>query len=229
MKIHYLQHVPFETPANIEKWAKTNGHPLSATQFYRGDPLPEIGSIDWLVVMGGPMNIDEEDKYPWLLQEKKFIEQAIKAEKVVIGICLGAQLIAAVLGAKVFQNQYKEIGWFPIQFTEEARASSLFNFLPQKLKVFHWHGDTFDLPPDATRLAQSEACANQAFIYNKKVLALQFHLEVRPENVRQIIAHCEHELTGGQYIQKSEEMLSQEENFKKINEAMDGILNRLPG
>ncbi|QBQ53478.1 type 1 glutamine amidotransferase [Nitrosococcus wardiae] len=229
MKIHYLQHVPFETPANIEKWAKANGHPLSATQFHRGDPLPEIGSIDWLVVMGGPMNIDEEDKYPWLLQEKKFIEQAIKAEKVVIGICLGAQLIAAVLGAKVFPNPYKEIGWFPIQFTAEAKASPLFNFLPQKLNVFHWHGDTFELPLGASRLAQSKACHNQAFIYNDKVLALQFHLEVRPENVRQIIAHCEHELTGGKYIQKPEEMLSQEENFKKINEAMEGILNRLPG
>lgn len=229
MRIHYLEHVPFENPANIEKWAKDRGYPLSATRFHCSDSLPEISSIDWLVIMGGPMNIYEENKYPWLTQEKKFIEQAIKREKVVIGVCLGAQLIADVLGEKVFPNQYKEIGWFPIQFTKEARASSLFDFLPQELNVFHWHGDTFELPAGATRLAQSEACDNQGFIYNKKVLALQFHLEVRPNNVRQIISHCKNELVEGRYIQKPEEMLSQQEAFKKISKVMESILNKLSG
>ncbi|KFI22119.1 type 1 glutamine amidotransferase [Nitrosococcus oceani] len=227
MQIHYFQHVPFEKPANIEKWARAHHHLLSATQFYRGDPLPDIKAIDWLVVIGGPMNVYEETTYPWLAQEKKFIEQAIKEDKVVIGICLGAQLIADVLGAKIFPNPYKEIGWFPVQFTAEAHASSLLSFLPRELRVFHWHGDTFELPSGAIRLARNEACHNQGFIYNKKVLALQFHLEVRLENVQQIIAHCGNELIEDRYIQKPEEMLSQKKDFRQINGAMQGILDRL--
>lgn len=228
MQIHYLQHVPFEKLGSIEPWSRTHGYSLSATKFYQGDPLPEMKSIDWLIVMGGPMNIYEEDKYPWLVQEKKLIEQAIKERKVVIGICLGAQLIADVLGAKIFQNQYKEIGWFPIYLTDKAKESPLFNFLPQKLNVFHWHGDTFDLPAGAAQVAQSEACHNQAFIYNGKVLALQFHLEVMLENVQQIIAYCGNEISEGKYIQKPKEMLAQEKDFRKIQEAMEGILDRLP-
>lgn len=227
MQIHYLQHVPFEEPANIEQWAKTNGHASSTTKFYDGEPLPPMHAIDWLIVIGGPMSIDDDHRYPWLIEEKKFIERAIKNEKTVIGICLGAQLIAHVLGASVAQNQYREIGWFPIQLTETAQTISLINFLPKELTVFHWHSDTFELPVGAIRLAQSAACSNQAFIYDEKVLAMQFHLEVKKENVQAIINHCADELVAGKYIQKSEKMLSQEENFKKINRAMDGILNRL--
>ncbi len=227
MQIHYLQHVPFEGPASIEQWAKTNGHASSATKFYAGEPLPQMHAIDWLIVMGGPMNIGDDHRYPWLIEEKKFIEQAIKNKKTVIGVCLGAQLIAHVLGARVTPNQYREIGWFPIQLTQEAQASALINFLPKELTVFHWHGDTFELPVGAIHLAQSTACDNQAFIYDEKVLAMQFHLEVRKENVQTIINHCAAELTEGKYIQKPETMLSQENNFRKINRAMDGILDKL--
>jgi GMP synthase (glutamine-hydrolysing) len=226
MKIHYFQHVPFEKLGSIEKWSRANSHSLSATKFYQGDFLPEVKSIDWLIVLGGPMNIYEENKYPWLTQEKRFIEQAIKEKKIVIGICLGAQLIADVLGAKIFQNQHKEIGWFPIHLTDESK-DSLLNFLPRKFNVFHWHGDTFELPSGAVRLAQSEACHQQAFIYDENVLALQFHLEVMPENVKQIIARCRNEIHEGKYIQKPEKMISQEKDFKKIYQAMQGILDRL--
>lgn len=229
MQIHYLQHVPFEEPANLEQWAIINGHSRSTTKFYEGDPLPKIHVIDWLVVMGGPMNTGDDNKYPWLTQEKKFIEQAIKDQKTVMGICLGAQLIADVLGAKVTPNQYKEIGWFPVQLTNEAQTVPLVDFLPESLTAFHWHGDTFEVPSGAIRLAQSAACPNQAFIYGEKVLALQFHLEVKKENVLKIIAHCEDELTGGEYIQNPEEMLSREDNFRGINRALYGILDRLAG
>ncbi|BAW79552.1 glutamine amidotransferase [Candidatus Nitrosoglobus terrae] len=228
MKIHYLQHVAFEKLGSIESWARSHSHPLFATKFYQGDPLPELATIDWLVVMGGPMNIYEEDRYPWLAQEKKFIEQAIKAKKPVIGICLGAQLIADVLGTKVFPNQYREIGWFPIEFTAQAQESPLFNFLPQTLNVFHWHGDTFDLPAGAIPLAQSKACAHQGFIYHEHVIAFQFHLEVLLENVQQLIHHGRNELKAGKYIQTPEEMLVvTEDNFLTIKTAMTGILDRL--
>jgi GMP synthase (glutamine-hydrolysing) len=227
MKIHYLQHVSFEGLASIEHWANSNNHSLSATRFYKDEPLPNLEDIDWLVVMGGPMNVYEENKYPWLVQEKKFIEQAIENEKIILGICLGAQLIADVLGAKVFQNSYKEIGWFPTELTSEAHTSPIFNFLPKQFPVFHWHGDTFDLPQGAIRMAKSEGCQNQAFVYGERIIALQFHLESIKESVQGIIENCADELVEGKYIQNPNEMLSQLDSFRQINEAMYGILERL--
>lgn len=227
MKIHYLQHVPFEGLASIEPWAVNQNHSLSATRFYDNEPLLSVEDIDWLIVMGGPMNIYEDDKYPWLTEEKRFIEQAIKHDKTVIGICLGSQLIADVLGAKIYQGQYKEIGWFPIEMTDKTEDSAVFNSLPQKFTVFHWHGDTFDLPEGSTRLAYSEGCQNQAFVYNEKVLGLQFHLESTKDSVQQIIKNCADELVEGKYIQKPEEMLIGDGNFDIINNAMSKILNNL--
>lgn len=227
MKIHYLQHVPFETPASIETWALEHKHDLSATRFYADESLPLVEDIDWLVVMGGPMNIYEESQYTWLTQEKRFIEQAITANKTVIGICLGSQLIADVLGSQVYRGEYKEIGWFPIQLTKEAQNSTLFGRLPQRFTVFHWHGDTFDLPPGATRLAYSEVCKNQAFIYNQRVLGLQFHLESTQESVSQIITNCGNEIVEDKYIQQPAEMLSKTDNFTKINLIMNSILDNL--
>ncbi|MBV9468373.1 MAG: type 1 glutamine amidotransferase, partial [Abitibacteriaceae bacterium] len=143
MRIHSFQHVPFEGLASIEAWATSRGHTLSASKFYNSEPLPQIEEIDWLIVMGGPMNIYEENKYPWLVPEKHFIKQAIDRQKPVLGICLGAQLIADVLGAKVTRNPSVEIGWFPIQLTAAALNSPLFSFLPSQFPVLHWHGDTF--------------------------------------------------------------------------------------
>ena len=227
MKIHYLQHVGFEGLGRIEPWAIAQNHSLSVTRFYNNEPLPSVQEIDWLIVMGGPMNIYEDNKYPWLTAEKQFIEQAIKQDKTVIGICLGAQLIADVLGTKVYPGPQKEIGWFPIEMTDEAENSAVFNSLPQNLTVFHWHGDTFDLPKGAIRLAYSEGCQNQAFVYNKKVLGLQFHLESSKDSVQQIIQNCGDELVEGKYIQNPEEMLTRESDFDAINKAMNTILNNL--
>lgn len=227
MKIHYLQHVHFEGLASIETWAKLQGYTLSSTQFYQNETLPKLEDLDFLVVMGGAMNIYEENKYPWLVSEKKFIEQAIKHDKIVLGICLGSQLIADVLGAKVFPNTEPEIGWFPIQLTAAAQTSNIFNVLPKQLTVFHWHGDTFELPQGATRMASSTGCQNQAFIYGEKVIGLQCHLESTKSSVQKLIEHGTDELVEGKYIQKSKEMLSQEDNFQKINDAMHRLLNRL--
>ncbi|ARV60559.1 amidotransferase [Nostocales cyanobacterium HT-58-2] len=224
MRIHYLQHVRFEGLGSIEQWAIEQGKIISATKFYNGDTLPSVDDIDWVIVMGGPMNIYEDDKYPWLTSEKKFIAEAIQKNKVVIGICLGSQLIADVLGSKVYKGQEKEIGWYPIQLTTEAKKSPVFEPLPESFTVFHWHGDTFDLPPGAIRLAYSEVCSNQAFIYGEKVLGLQFHLESTKDSVYQMIENCASEIVVGKYIQKPEEMLAQDDYFIKINTAMCKIL-----
>lgn len=227
MRIHYFQHVPFEGLGSIETWAGANRHPLTATRFYQSDPLPRIDDIDWLIVMGGPMGVYDEDQYAWLVAEKRLIEQAITRDQVVIGICLGAQLIADVLGARVYPNRVKEIGWFPIELTETGRRSPLFDFLPITLHVFHWHGDTFDLPPGAVHIAQSEACQHQAFVYRERVIGLQFHLESTPAGVEDMLRNCSGDLVAGRYIQSPQQMLQPRENFGRINEAMREILGRL--
>ena len=227
MNIHYFQHVPFEGLGCIEGWAQALGHHLSATRFFENEPLPEIEAIDWLVVMGGPMGASDEDKYSWLPLEKKFIEKAIGQAKVVIGVCLGAQLIADVLGAKVYPNEYKEIGWFPIQITDEGQISSLFGFLPHQFNVFHWHGDTFDTPAGAVHLARSAACRNQAFVYAGRVLGLQFHLELSPYNVKELIKNCSAELADGKFIQSRSQLLEPREEFKSTNKAIEGVLDRI--
>jgi GMP synthase-like glutamine amidotransferase len=229
MKIHYFQHVPFEGLGCIEQWAIDKGHELSVTRFHMDKALPPVGGIDWLVVMGGPMNIYEEAEYPWLAREKQFIGEVIRKGKVVIGICLGAQLIAGVLGAPVTRNANKEIGWFPVELTSEARAPGLFDFLPPQLAAFHWHGDTFALPQGALRVARSEACENQAFLYEGRVLGLQFHLEFTPRSLGAILPNCAGELVAGKYIQTAAEMQRPEEEFNKMNEAMRGLLDRLAG
>ena len=227
MKIHYLQHVPFEGLGSIESWAMQHQHTLSVTKLYQNDPLPLLEDFDWLIVMGGPMNIYEESQYPWLIQEKQFIKQAIAQDKTVIGICLGSQLRADILGSPVYSGKYKEIGWFPIELTTEAINSQLFQAFSPQLTVFHWHGDTFDLPPGAIRLAYSEACQNQAFLYGNKVLGLQFHLESTSASVTQMLKHCSDELVEGKYIQTSADLLASDQHFMTINDVMNTILDRL--
>ena len=224
MHIHYLQHVPFEGLASIESWALARGHRLSATRFFAHEPLPSSWDFDGLIVMGGPMNIYETEKYFWLTEEKQFIEHAIESGKTVVGICLGAQLIADVLGAKVTRNFYPEIGWFPVEVTER---SPIFHNIPEQFHALHWHGDTFALPQGAVPLARSEACENQAFVYAEKVLSLQFHLEATPSSVRQLISNCGDEITEGKYMQQPEMILQQNDFFAQGNQLMWRILDNL--
>ncbi len=164
MKLHYIQHVPFEGPANIGDWARSQGWSLSATHLYRGDKLPAPGEFDWLVVMGGPMNIYEEDQYPWLAAEKKSIGKAIEAGKIVLGVCLGAQLIADVLGGRVVRNEHKEIGWFPVSLRPEGVESPVFRSFPPEFQALHWHGDTFSLPPGPRCWRKAKAAPLRRFL-----------------------------------------------------------------
>lgn len=227
MRIHYFQHVPFEGPGSIEPWVRANDHHLTVSRFYENDPLPDVDHLDWLIVLGGPMGTYDERRYAWLVEEKRFIERAIKRDKVVIGICLGSQLIADVLGARVYPNQVKEIGWFPIELTDAGQRSPLFSFLPKKLVVFHWHGDTFDLPPGAVHIARSEGCRHQAFVIGQYVIGLQFHLESTPESVENIIRNCPGELIEDRYVKNAGQMLGRKEDFEYINRAMGELLARV--
>ncbi|HBA82716.1 MAG TPA: amidotransferase [Verrucomicrobia bacterium] len=227
MNIHCLQHVAFEGPAFIQDWAQRKSHTLTATRLDLGEALPGTSHFDWLVVMGGPMNVYEHDLYPWLVQEKKLIENAIADGKIVLGICLGAQLIADVLGAQVVPNPVKEIGWFPVALTDHALKSKMFAGFPPKLDVLHWHGDTFNQPAEAIHVARSAVCENQAFIYDHRVVALQFHLEMTDTSARAIMEHCGHELTTGPSIQSAEAMLADPHRFEKTHAMMEQLLDRL--
>lgn len=227
VNLHYFQHVPFEGLASIETWAATRGHRVTATRLHAGEPLPQLDRLDWLVVMGGPMNIYEKERFPWLAAEKHFIKSVIEAGKVVLGVCLGAQLIADVLGGPVHRNAHKEIGWFPVRKTGAAAGSRVCEALPAELEAFHWHGDTFALPPGAVHAACSVACENQAFIYDERVVGLQFHLETTPESARLLVQHCGGELVAGPFIQTAEAMLVDERRFGRINETMWKLLDRL--
>lgn len=228
MRLHYIQHVPFEGPANIQSWAENQGWQISGTHLYRPDKLSAPDELDWLVIMGGPMNIYEEKGYPWLAAEKRFIGKAIEKDKIVIGVCLGAQLIADVLGGRVVRNRHKEIGWFPVSLRPEAFESAPFRDFPVKFPAFHWHGDTFSLPPGAAMLAESEACPAQAFSHNGgRVLALQFHLESSVDSVRALIQNCSDELIDGQYIQSADAILENTENFASIYNTMLLLLENM--
>ena len=228
MKLHYIQHVAFEGLANIEQWAAGHGWDISGTHLYRMEKLPDPNGLDWLVVMGGPMNIYEEKEYPWLVAEKKFIREAIQKNKVVLGICLGAQLIADVLGGKVTRNRCKEIGWYPVTLRAEGRDSVPFRGLPDEFMALHWHGDTFALPPGAAMLAESKACSAQAFSYNGgRVLGLQFHLESSVISVGALMENCSNELVDGEYIQNADVIMGHKEHFPTIHKTMLRMLENM--
>lgn len=226
MRTHYFQHVPFEGLGSIESWLIAAGHSLSSTRFYEAVELPALDEVDLLIIMGGPMSVNEESKFPWLVQEKAFIRRAITANKSVLGICLGAQLISSAMGAQVYPNAVKEIGWFPVQGNTSSEPS-VFTF-PDSMDAFHWHGETFDLIPEAIHIASSEGCLHQAFQLGRSVIGLQFHLETTPESARTLIANCKAELIPAQYVQSEATLLSMPpEKYGEINNLMGRLLSFL--
>lgn len=224
MHIHYLQHVPFEGLGSIANWLTDNGLTTTRTQLFKGDTLPQPAAVDFLIIMGGPMGIHDDAQHPWLAAERAFVKDVISEQKVVLGICLGAQLIADALGAAVTPNPHKEIGWFPVRKARELRGSEFDDLFPEKKTVFHWHGDTFTIPHGAIRLAESDACINQGFLYQGRVLALQFHLETTPASAEALIENCGHEIVPAPYIQSVGEMVGDGDQFQAVNELMAELL-----
>jgi GMP synthase-like glutamine amidotransferase len=222
MRAHYLQHVPFELLGSIEPWLRAERYEITSTRFFESARLPDPNEVDLLIVMGGPMSVNDEE-LPWLLREKRFIRNCIQSGKSVLGICLGAQLIASAAGASVYRNRVKEIGWFPVQGLP-SNNGSIFHF-PQVFEAFHWHGETFDLPPGAVHIAKSEGCKNQAFQLGRSIIGLQFHLEMTPESIRQIVSHCRAELTLSKYVQSEMAIIEAlPEKCQKLNDLMANVL-----
>jgi len=227
MNVRVLQHVPFEGLGSIQPWLEARGANISVTRFFAGGSLPLPGEADFLIAMGGPMSVNDERKLSWLRAETQFIRDSIAREIPVLGICLGAQLIASALGAAVHKNPLKEIGWFPVQRVESPAATFQ---LPPKCTVFHWHGETFDLPKDAIPLAKSAACENQAFQIGSNVIGLQFHLETTPESAAALIESCRDELAPGPFIQGEDELRrAPAAHYRAVNRLMEEVLAYLTG
>jgi GMP synthase-like glutamine amidotransferase len=227
MKILCLQHVPFEGPGSIAPWAAVHRIALEVALVPETPKLPALTADSWLLVMGGPMGVNDGDRLPWLAEETAYIRRAIEAGRVVIGICLGAQLIAAALGATVSRNPEREIGWFPLHKTERALADGICPFLPQGALAFHWHGDTFAIPEGATALARTDACANQGFVMEQRVFAFQFHLETTPASARALVTHCRAELLPRPFVQSDSEVFADADRFTRINGYMAAFLEEI--
>ena len=227
MRVHYLMHVPHEALGNMEPWFVDRGHHLTRSRLYAGDPLPDPAAIDWLVVMGGPMAVYEEDRHDWLVPEKRFIEAVIARGIPVLGVCLGSQLLAEVLGARVRPHPQREIGWFPVTLTEAGRRSRLLRHLPATFLPLHWHGDTFTLPAGGEHLAASEACAQQAFSYGDHVVGLQFHLEVLPSVAQSFCDEDASLLSPAAYVQTAAEIMGDPARFTPLTSWMNGLLEAM--
>ncbi len=227
MRVHYLQHVSYENLANIEPWLKERGHKAARTRLYAGDAFPDLKKVDWLIIMGGPMNIYEHDKYPWLIKEKQFIKKAVKAGKIILGICLGAQLLSDCLGGKVTRNKYKEIGFFPVSLTPAGKKSAIFAGMKDKFTAMHWHGDTFSIPPGCKSLARSAGCKNQAFEYEGRAFGIQFHFEYSAGHIKEYFKDPQNALLPDKYVQESGNILKNNTGYIEIKKIMGRILNNV--
>lgn len=220
-------HVPFEGPGVILDWSREKGHHIRYTRFYKGDILPDESKIDMVIIMGGPMDVFDFHIHPWMEDEIAWVKDFIKTGKPLLGICLGAQIIASALGEEVYPGPHKEIGWHSLQLLPALGDYKICKELPATRKVFHWHGDTFNIPKGATRIAGSQAFPNQGFIYDNRIMALQFHLEMTPESVRGMVENCRDELLEGIHIQTEKEILSEENYFEANQQLMYRFLDYL--
>jgi GMP synthase-like glutamine amidotransferase len=224
MDIEYIQHVPFEGPAAIADWARDRGHALSGAHVHDGDPLPDPEGADAFVVLGGPMGVGDADEYPWLPDERALVRDALDAGARVVGVCLGAQQLAAALGAEVTPHEESEIGWFPVAATDAA-AQTCFGVLPEAYPVLHWHGDRFAVPDDAVLTATSEGCPTQAFVAaDGRALGLQFHLEATPESVRTLVDATE-TLPEGRWVQSRPELLDESAPYDQLHDALYALFD----
>ena len=185
MSVLIIKHVEIEGPGLIEDCLKEEKIPYQILNLESGVHLPKPEDYTGIVILGGPMNAYEEDRYPFLREEDLFIKEAIQRGRAVLGICLGAQLMAKALGAKVTKALVKEIGWFDVSLTGAGLHDPLFSRLPETFSVFQWHEDTFHIPSAGRLIATSNAVPHQAFRYGENAYGLQFHLEVTEEMIRE--------------------------------------------
>ena len=214
MSILFIKHIDIEGPGTLEGVLETKGITFTTVDVSKGESLPQdLKEFKAIVILGGPMNVYEEDKYPFLRSEDLLIKEALTRGIPLMGLCLGAQLIAKATGASVSKGKEKEIGWFNVSLTKQGLEDPLFNGLGKEFEVFQWHGDTFAIPDNGVHLAYSKACTNQVFRYNENVYGLQFHLEVTKEMVREWLDAYSDEILSLNGLVSRDEILRYAEEF----------------
>lgn len=227
LSIACLQHAPFEGPGAIADWARQRHHRLALRPLHAGAALPRVGEFDWLMLLGGPMGVADTDAHPWLAAERALVREAVAAGRTVVGVCLGAQQMAAALGAPVGRSPEREIGWWPVEFADDSHGVATGS---GRATVFHWHGDAFALPPGARRLASSEGCPEQAFILGDRALGLQFHLETTPALVEGLLQHCAGDLAPGRFVQDAATLRAgTSRHLPGMHALLASLLDGLPG
>lgn len=227
MRVHVIQHVAFESPGLIARWVAERGHRLAITRAWEGG-FPEPGETDLLVVLGGPMGAQDDAVLPWLTAEKRYLAQTIADGLPVLGVCLGAQILATLIGGSVRRNREVEIGWYPVTPTPEAE-SSLLRSWPEHAIVGHWHGDTFELPLGMKPLLSSTACRNQAFVFDERVVGVQFHLEWTADLMADMVRECADEVAnpGPTEMSADDLMAGVEAHGEACRELLFGLLDEL--
>lgn len=222
--IFNLIHNCSETTGLIGDAIKALHLPHTDVHLYDGEGLPrDISDLSGLVLMGGPMSVNDVAEYPFLIPELQLIEKVLGEGKPILGVCLGSQLIAKALGSKVYPHKVREVGWHPIRLTSSGTRDPHFKNIPNETDVFHWHGETFDLPKGATLLAKSDRCENQAFKWGNSTYALQFHLEVTPRIVKDWCSSQD----GEAYVASAGEDVSDiAQNTKSCYAALEPLANQ---
>lgn len=221
METYIFQHVAFEGPGAILPYLESKGYHVHLVKLYAGDPVPSSLDVDFAVLMGGPMSALEEDKYPFMVEEKQLCRELFAADKPVLGVCLGAQIMANAFFAPIRQNPEKEIGFYPVTFENGFTVNA-----------FHWHGETFDIPEYAESIAYSEACRNQGFKMGRS-LGLQFHLETTTESLNSLLENCAEELEAAlsakaKYVQSKSQILETAKTaLPELNAAMTELLDAM--
>ena len=205
MKVLIIKHAPFEREGNMSAWLQRKQADIVHLNLYESTEFPDLKSFDLMILLGGPMSVNDEKSYPWLVTEKQFIKDALSLNIPILGLCLGGQLIANALGAAVTLNKETEIGWHTV--SNSTANKKLFQF-PEQMPIFNWHGETFALPKDAELLIKSQACQNQGFQYGDKVIGLQCHPEVTSEIIQYWIDEIGEQMTQGEYVQTPEQMFT---------------------
>ena len=213
-----IKHISVEGPGTLGKFLENAGRQFNTVELDTGDKLPDdLSKIEAVISLGGPMNVYEEDEHPFLKDEDIFLKKAIEREIPILGICLGAQLLAKAAGAEVKKAPEKEIGWYRLRLTDEGENDRLFKGIGKEFSVFQWHEDTFQIPKGASLLATSNTCKNQAFRLGKNAYGLQFHIEVDDKMI---------ENWSNEYLKKEEKMLIDYYKIKgKFNTSASRIYN----
>ena len=229
MVFHCLQHLPNEGPGHAADWLGAHGHSLTFTKLFEPNPIfPLLSEFDGLLILGGAMSVHDEEKLPWLRAEKAFIREVLRAGRVTLAICLGAQLVAEALGAEVRPNHAPEIGFWTVRFSAKALEHPLLRGWPEKAAVLHWHLDTFTVPLGAMRVGMSAGCATQGFVWGDGIIGLQFHPEMTVAMVEQLMEFEGHETTEEQeFVQTAEQIRGKLKSVWKGRKLLEALLANL--